>query len=517
MDNNRTPEPEADLHETLRQLLGALKRRRWWILLTAGVTMLATAAVSLRLPNRYVSEAKILVAEQQIPQSVIDATGNTNIIDKLQIITQEILSRARLVSIADQFGLYAKHRSELTDEQIADLMRKSIEVQPVDPSAGRNAFNAFSISFTGDTPALAQGVTKTLASLFIESDLKSQQNQATNTLDLLKDQVQRKRMQLAELEQRRQVVETQYLEVAPEQQVATESSRLPELRVQLQNTMGSLNRARQQRLYLESVLNSTLTGNLARLQSERSTLLLRFTAQYPSVVKKDQEIARVESMLKAQKSGGEDQPDMAADDPALGQLWGQLRANSQEILDLSKDEDRLKASLTEEEGRVKATATASQNRVAEAPLRRQQMAAIDRENEILTQEIVDLEKKQQQSGLVADVQQREQGQQFREIDPASFPSVPSSPKRVRINLTGLGAGIALGLALAFFVDTRTRCFYTETQLGKAFPMALTIGVPMLLTPREKSSLKRKLAFEWLAGLVLTAAGLMAEYYVYRQG
>jgi len=486
-------------------------------MLSASVIILGTAGWSLLLPNLYTSEAKILVAEQQIPQSVVDATGNTNIVDKLQIISQEILSRARLVNIADQFGLYAKKRSKLTDEQVAELMRKAIDVQPVDPSSGRNAFNAFSISFTADTPVLAQQVTKTLASLFIESDLKTQQSQATNTVDLLKDQVNRKRRQQAELEQRRREAETQYLEVAPEQQVPTESSRLPELRSQLQNAMGGLNRARQQRLYLESVLNSTLTGSLARLQSERSALLLRFTPQYPSVVKKDQEIARVEAMLKAQKLGGGDQPDIAADDPTVGQLWGQLRANSQEILDLSKDEDRLNAAITEEEGRAKATAAASQSRVVEAPLRRQQLAAIDRENEILTQEILDLEKKQQQSGLVADIQQREQGQQFREIDPASFPTVPSSPKRLRINLAGVGIGLALGLALGLFMDTRTRSFYTETQLSKGFPMALTIGVPLLLTPREKSSLKRKLAFEWLAVVVLMAVGLMAEYYVYRQG
>jgi uncharacterized protein involved in exopolysaccharide biosynthesis len=490
-------------------------------LLSACITILATAAVSLRLPNRFTSEAKILILEQQIPQSVTGTFSTTSVADKLQIITQEILSRARLVGIADQFGLYSRNRGQLTDEQLAGLMVKAIDIQPVDQLPGRFTFNAFSISFTSDTPELAQQITRTLASLFIESNLKTQQNQATNTADLLKEQVNRKRQQIAELEQRRREVETQYLEVEPEQQGAQGANEfgLQELRIQLQSATGSLNRARQQRLYLESVLSSTLGGSLARLQSEKSALLLRFTQEHPAVAKKDQEIARVEALLNAQKSGaaGRDELEITSDDPTLGQLRGQLRANSQEIADLSKDEERLKVSIAEGENRLRASAAASHLRVGAAPARRQQLAAIDREFEILTREIADLEQKQQQSGLVADMERREQGQQFRQIDPASLPTGPSSPNRLKINLGGAGAGIALGLALAFLMDIKAHSFYTEKQLSQRFAVPFTIGLPVLFTLGEKRNLKWKLTFEWLAGSILTMAALMAEYYVFRQG
>jgi polysaccharide biosynthesis transport protein len=517
MDNPRTPEQETDLGETLRQVLGAIKRRRWWMILTAGFVMLATVAVTLKLPNRYTSEARILVVEQQVPQSVVDATGSMDIVDRLSIISQQILSRAKLVSIVDQFGLYPKDRKELSDEQLADLMRKSIDIKPVDASTGRNPFNSFSISFTGDTAILAKQVTSTLASLYIESHQQAQENQAVNTADLLNDQVNEKRRQLAGLEERRQAAEAQYVDAAPEQPATTEASRLPELRLQLQNTQGNLNRSRQQRLYLESVLNSTLTGSLARLQSERSQLLLRFTAEYPAVKKKDQEIAKVETMLKAQKAGPGAQPDIAADDATVGQLWGQLRSNSQEIEDFSKEQDRLTAAIAEEDARVKASATASQSRMAQIPLRRQQLAQLDREAEILTAEVSDLEKKRQQSRLVADIQQRDEGQQFREIDPPTLPIAPSSPKRLRINAAGAAFGIGLGLALAFLMDSRHRLFYSEKRLAKRFAAPLIIGVPVLQTPRERTTLKFKLFVEFVAGVAVAVIAVLAEYYAYRQG
>lgn len=518
MDQIQAREPEGDLHESLGRILSTLRRRRWWIILPACVIILVTVAVSLHLPNRFTSEAKILILEQQIPQSVVGNLNTTGIADQLQIITQQILSRARLVGIAQQFGLYSRNRSELTDEQLAELMRKAIDIQPVDATPGRNTFNAFSISFTADTPELAQQISRTLASLFIESNLETHQTQATNTADLLKEQVNLKRKQLAELEQRRRDIETQYLEAVPQQQ-GTNDFGLQELRMQLQSTTGNLNRARQQRLYLESVLSSTLGGNLARLQSERSALLLRFTAEHPAVVKKDQEIAKVEALLNAQKSGasGRDELEIASDDPMLGQLRGQLRANSQEIADLSKDEERLKTSIAEDEVRVHAAVVESHLRVTEAPLRRQQLSTVDREFEILTQEIADLERKQQQSRLVADMERREQGQQFRQIDPASLPTTPSSPKRLKINLGGAAGGIVLGLALAFLMDVKDRSFHTEKQLNQLFPVPVAIALPVLFLPGEKRRLRWRLAFEWLIGSALMVTALMAEYYAYRQG
>ena len=72
---------------------------------------------------------------------------------------------------------------------------------------------------------------------------------------------------------------------------------------------------------------------------------------------------------------------------------------------------------------MKSAAAASQTRLAQAPSRRQELAAIDRESEILSQEVLELEKKQEQSGLVADMEKREQGRHYREIDPAILPDI----------------------------------------------------------------------------------------------
>src|ERR1035438_5235988 len=120
------PETESSPFDILDRVKGTVVRRRWRILLTATVVSLATVAVLYQLPNRYTSEAVVLVVPQQVPARYVTPTTETNIADALQAMTQDVLSRARLLEFIDQFGLYAKERQRLAPEEVLELMRKYI-------------------------------------------------------------------------------------------------------------------------------------------------------------------------------------------------------------------------------------------------------------------------------------------------------------------------------------------------------------------------------------------------------
>ena len=91
-----------------------------------------------------------------------------------------------------------------------------------------------------------------------------------------------------------------------------------------------------------------------------------------------------------------------------------LEANRLEIESLTKDESRLKASIAQYE-----------NRINQTPVREQQQAGILRDTEVLRQQYADLQKKEQESQLATNLEKQQGGQQFRLIDPASLPAVPS--------------------------------------------------------------------------------------------
>ena len=178
-----TEESEGNLGETIEQIRGFIVRQRWWILATACIIALGTLAFVFRLPDRYTSEATLVVRQQQVSQRYVEPTNSATASDALKSIMQEVLSRSRLLGIIDEFGLYTKAKQRLTSDQLVELMRKDIAVEPLDEVRGN--LSAFKISFTIDNARTAQAVTSRLTSLFIEEHLRTRGSQATTTTNFL--------------------------------------------------------------------------------------------------------------------------------------------------------------------------------------------------------------------------------------------------------------------------------------------------------------------------------------------
>jgi polysaccharide chain length determinant protein (PEP-CTERM system associated) len=535
-------EPQTNLNETIGGIVRLILRRRWWIIFPACIVSLATIAVLSRLPNRYNSEATLLVVQQQVPERYVVPTNSSGIAEELQAMTQEVLSRTRLLEIIEEYHLYKKESKRLAPEQVIDLMRKNIDIKPINEMPERKDFNAFKISFTSDSPRLAQAVTSKLTNLFIEENLRTREDQAANTTSFLEAQLETVRAKLNEQEQRLREFKMQHLGELPEQQ-AGNLAILTGLQTQLQNTMAGLSRAQQQKVYLESLLSgyrslaargSSLPGvpgahsatplenaqkELDRLESQRDVLLGRYTPEHPDVVEVEGEIRKQKANIEHLKSLPATKSDSALenstgtsvnanseDDASIAQVKSQLEANKLEMENLAADEKRLKGTISDYQNRLNAT-----------PVREQELAEVTRNYDLLRQNYADLLGKEQQSQLATSLEKQQGGQQFRLVDPASLPTLPTSPKRLKMSLGGIGAGLALGLALAFLVDLTDRSFHTEKDLTKSFALPLVLCVPLIRTKREERSLAVRRMCEWALGCVLAAAVFVAEFYVYRFG
>jgi polysaccharide chain length determinant protein (PEP-CTERM system associated) len=505
MDQTSPPEPDGDGSRIVQQALRVAKKRRAWILLTGLATLSAAVAALSFVPSTYTSAATILIVEQQIPQSLVAPLSTANVFQKLDAMKHEVLSRARLLQIIDETGIFAKQKN-LSPDAAVELMRKSIEIDPIDVEQG-NTFSAFSISFTARTPEAAQEVTRRLSSLFIERSSEAQTHKATATTNFLNEQLEEKRKKVAALEESIRAFKIQYSGELPDDHQSNET-RLDETRTQLQTTLANLDRARGQRAVWESMLSGNLNGALTRLKSERKALLTRFTPQHPDVVKKDEEISQLEALV-GHVAAGASVPEkqlshLTAGDPVVAQMEGQLESNRLEIEGLAKDEKRLRSEISQVQGHLSL-----------APAREQQLAAMTRELEALNQEIIGVAKVQQPSEWAADMDRRQEGQQFRQLDPASFPLRPTSPDRWKLSLGALIGGLALGFGLAFLMDFRNATFHSEKELRQHFSPPLIITVPLVPTPREKRRHNLKERLEWLASAVLAAAMLAVAFYVRR--
>ena len=528
---------DENLDVILNKLLRIAIRRRWWVLIPASVIALGACLGSRLLPHRYRSEATILVERQQVPERYVTANTTLDVREVLLVMTDAILSRTQLLQIIDEFALYPNARKHLVPEELVDLMRRNIKIEPLEKGSETGGLNAFKISFSGDDPHTAQEITKKLTTLFISENNQSREEQSTGTTNFLADELQTVAAELKQQESRVRDFKMRNLGELPEQQQGNLAI-LAGLHVQLQNTMAALGRAREQQAYLQSLLSQyqnlaaagvqasgtvtagpteTIKAELTRLRDEKADLLARYTAKYPDVVKIDEEIKETEALLAASTKGSEAAKDgtvqessksanPAERDATTAQLKSQLEANRLEIQNGTEDAEQTKARIAEYQRRLNLT-----------PVREQELADLLRDYNQSKLHYDDLLSKKTQSELATSLERRQQGQRFRIIDRPSLPMKPSSPDHVQISLAGLAVGIAVGAALALLVETGDHSFRNEEELRRTFAFPLMVGVPMLLSKVEGRRRSWVKALEWIVGVTLCLLVCATEFYVYRQG
>src|SRR3989441_13186701 len=171
--------------------LAVWSRRKWLAMLAFAAPFSVAVSLVVALPNLYQSTATVLVDRQQVPETFVQPTVTSALETRLHTISQEILSRSRLGALMNRFGLYADLRKRVPSEEGIERMRKDIqlELKGVEGNGARQATVAFTISYQGSEPATVSLVTNTLASFYIEENLKARERQATGTAELLKVQL----------------------------------------------------------------------------------------------------------------------------------------------------------------------------------------------------------------------------------------------------------------------------------------------------------------------------------------
>jgi polysaccharide biosynthesis transport protein len=511
--------------------LAVARRRFWWLLLSVFICWLIVWSLSWIIQPTYESEALILVEQQKVPENYVASNVTLSLQDRLQSMTQQILSRTRLETIIQRFHLYSGQRSFLNfrePEDPVDQMRKDIKIELVRSPSHPGDLTAFKIHYSASSPELAQQVTNELTSMFIDENLKAQEQESQSTTSFLENQLADARAKLDAKEAKVRTFKDQHMGDLPGQ-LQSNMQILAGLQAQLQTTQQNIDRARQQRLYLQSLLSAfqsqsgeTRSGGMAlappdTLDAQLKDLNLRFadarakyTEAFPDVVALKEKIAELER-LKQQEEKAASQPAPKTEAESTGataqqtifpagltppavQIQSQLKANELEIENYQKDENKISAKIAEYQARL--------NR---EPQTEQELADISRGYEESISNYGSLLKKQMESQLATSLEQRQQGEQFRVLDPPSLPPRPSSPRHILWGLGGLAFGAFVGLGLTALLEfTRVRVWHAE-DVEALVPARVLITLPHLSVPGEE----RTRAFTRWLRVSLAASLLLA--------
>src|SRR3954453_6187303 len=122
---------------SLPQYIGIVRRRHLHFLISLLLVWLAVWAWSWFLPSRYRSTTLILVQQPSMPKDYVLPNVTDDLQERLQSITQQILSRTHLLHVIDQFNLYAGGQKSLSQDEKVELTRKDIEIELVHDRSNR--------------------------------------------------------------------------------------------------------------------------------------------------------------------------------------------------------------------------------------------------------------------------------------------------------------------------------------------------------------------------------------------
>jgi len=498
-------------------------RRKWLGIVPFVVIAVATVIGTQLLPNRYRSDARILVIPQQVPTSFVQPTVTTSLDSRLQAIGQQIQSRTRLEGIIQELNLYQRERSTMIMEDVIEVMRRDISIQIPRGSGARNEQAFFSVGFVSDNARTAMQVTERLASQFITESLQDRTVQADQTSQFLDTQLEEARRKLADHEAKFAQFRQRYSGALPTQ-VQSNLAVMQNTQVQLQAAADTINSERDRQLVLDRAMADlvaisaanerdtaprdqavpppTAAGQLESARTALRGLQLRLKPDHPDVIRAMRIVRELEEKAAAEELNApvgvgvmSARSTMA---PADLKRLSEMQAERESL-------DRRIAQGQEEAARLQRVLADYRARVEAAPGREAEATELMRDYETLDAQYRTLLGRSEQSRIAADLERRQIGEQFRLIDPARVPERPISPDRVRLNIMGAMAGLALGFALIALVEYRDTSFRTEDDFTVSLALPVLAVIPSMIARSDRRKVKKRRLITVTASLVAAAS------------
>jgi len=486
---------EKDLN--LKGIKPLIRRRGKMFLITFSSILLLTLVIALILPPAYISESKILIEAQQIPPDYDRYSVTQYVEERLSAISQQTLSRKKLLDIINKFDLYPETHKNNSTEAALEQMRDSIHIKTI--SSGefgkKSRFSAyqtkettvaFTLSYEGRDPATVQVVTNVLASLFLEENLKKRSEQTSGTVEFFKKQLDELKKQMDDYDAKLTALKSTHLGELPEQSLANLQT-LERLRMDLDQINTQLRTVQQRKGYLLGQLASVSPDErLDSLRNELTTLQTTLTDQHPDIKRLEREIRELEKpSTNANKSVGAQglSGRKKVVNPAYINIKAQIETATLEI-----------RSLQQQSSQIRDQINTYQNKVYQAPLVEGDYKILLNDYENTKSKYNETMNKMMQARAAQDMEHSQQGERFTIIEPAVFPERPFKPDRLKIILTGLFFSLIASIVLVTIQESMDQSIKTTNELKTLVKVPVLSIIPYMEDGgTKKLTLRQKIA------------------------
>jgi polysaccharide chain length determinant protein (PEP-CTERM system associated) len=464
-------------------------KRHWPLSVAVALTVVAVAVpVALGLPNVYRATTKLVVERQASATAAQPSVASLEI--RLQMIKQEVLSRAQLILLVDKLNLYPALREKASLDVVVDRVQRDITVTP-QLLAGRDGSQStlsFTIGYLGDEPGMVADVANELASFYVARNSALRAGQMSRNVLLLKGQMDNAQKQVDDANRQ---IQAYY---------ATNAGQLPD---KVNQKIGELNRtntslmgrmAEQSRLKLQrqtydmqiaqlvddqsrpvATAASTPEQRRAKLQQEVMDLKATTgqTESGPDVRILRRQIEALDAIIATAGTTG--QPGDGAETSRLGAL---TRARDEAVRDLNVAD----ADVARLEQQVRTL----ESQINSVPDRNPRLEGLSNDARAARDLFESLRRQYDQALLAERTESAHDNEEFRVLDEARPPAMPAGPNRLNLILGSLFFALVAGVGAAVLRDQLDTSFHTMDELRLFTQVPILVSIPKITTKAEKA-------------------------------
>ena len=562
-------------NQNISDYAGIIKRRKNYFLIPFLSILFIAVGISFILPDVYKSTSTILIEGQQIPSDFVRSTVMTAVEETIQTITQQVMSRRKLLEIINRFGLYHDRRARETSEEIVERMREDIHLETIsadiiDQRTGRPSMAtiAFSLSYQGKYPEKVQKVSNVLASLYLEQNLKDRAEKARITSSFINVELKSLGENIDQLENKVAQFKEKHLHSLPEmaqlnfQMYQRLEQELIQLDQQLRNT-------KERKIYLEGQLAGvdpdlpgikTVEGKFADagqrleyLNTEYVSLKASLSKKHPDLIKIKKEIESLEKEVGLKKKIEMKQGQLEKMKTDLSSLRAVFSPRHPDVIKLKKsikildkDLEDLRKEKTDggilsetpenpayinlktqiattkmEINNLKESRKKVRNKLGDYLKRLELTPQIEREYQLLTRDYENARIRYQETlhklmeaETAEGLERSQKGQKFTIVDPAIYPEKPFKPNRAAIIMIGFILAMGGGVGVVSFKEFSDQSVWSETVLRQITDKPILATIPFILTDSDRLKQRRKIIITVIALGICSVLLVLAVHFFY---
>lgn len=475
---------ENALKITPEFILELVIRRRWIILPPLFIALIIGIVLAFIIPKKYQATTLILIEPPRVPQNYVRSIVSSDASDRINTLSQQIMSRTNLEKIISDFKLFSNPKqADMYMEDKIKSLRSRIDVSV---TRDRRGADAFSISYKGGNPQKVMLVTNALATSFIDENLKVRESQAAGTSDFLDSELKSMRKRLEHVEEKIKEYRKTYMGELPEQlhtnlqildrlqeNLNDRQRGIRESKVRIAELNSAVSKSQQVVVIGDEKKSSDNGASVEELKEQLETLRSRYTEKHPDI----QRLKKLISEKEAKQQSAEADNNKFGEPSVSTRLPLELR---RQIFEAQREIQVAESEIVN----LKKQIGDYQKRVENTPKREQEFLGLRRDYQNIQETYDSLLSRKLEADIAVNMERKQKGEQFRILDPAKVPEKPVDPNMKRLFMMVVVAGLGIGGGVAFLLEYVNTSFHKPDEIESLYELPVLTTIPTIFQPRQ---------------------------------